>query len=47
MGPYVTLMKLSRDYRDFEIKLNQIHPRVGDTFQLPLDDYAADNGKGL
>jgi hypothetical protein len=46
LGSVVTIMKLSRDWRDFEIKLDQIHPRIGDTIPLPLDDYM-DNGKGL
>lgn len=44
LGSVVTLMKLSRDWRDFEIKLDQIHPRVGDTIPLPLDDYQTDRG---
>jgi hypothetical protein len=47
LGSVVTLMKLSRDWQDFTIKLDQIHPRVGDTIPLPLDDYEPDNGKGL
>jgi hypothetical protein len=38
-------MKLSRDYDDFQIKLDQIHPRIGDTIPLPLDDY--ETGRGL
>jgi hypothetical protein len=46
LGSVVAIMKLSRDWRDFEIKLDQIHPRIGDTIPLPLDDYT-DNGKGL
>lgn len=37
LGSVVTLMKLSRDWEDFTRKLNQIHPRVGDTIPLPLD----------
>jgi hypothetical protein len=47
LGSVVTLMKLSSDYKDFEIKLDQIHPRVGDTIALPLDDYQPDSGRGL
>lgn len=47
LGSVVTLMKLSRDWRDFNIKLDQIHPRVGDTIPMALDDYQTDNGKGL
>jgi hypothetical protein len=40
-------MKLSQDWKDFQIKLDQIHPRVGDTIPLPLDDYQPDNRTGL
>ena len=47
LGSVVTIMKLSRDWQDFQIKLDQIHPRIGDTIPLPLDDYQPDNGKGL
>ena len=47
LGSVVTLMKLSRDWQDFQIKLDQIHPRVGDTIALPLDDYQPDSGRGL
>lgn len=46
LGSVVTLMKLSRDYKDFERKLDQIHPRIGDTIPLPFDEYS-DNGYGL
>jgi len=38
LGSAVTLMKLSKDWDDFMRKLDQIHPRVGDTIPLPLDD---------
>jgi P63C domain-containing protein len=44
LGSVVTLMKLSRDYDDFQIKLDQIHPRIGDTIPLPLDDYETSRG---
>lgn len=47
LGSVVTLMKLSADWRDFTIKLDQIHPRMGDTMALPFDDYGSDDGKGL
>lgn len=43
LGSVVTLMKLSDDYDSFKQKLDQIHPRVGDTLQLPFDD----SGRGL
>ena len=45
LGSVVTLMKLSGDYEAFQIKLDQIHPRIGDTIPLPLDDY--EPGRGL
>jgi P63C domain len=38
LGSVVTLMKLSRDWHDFERKLDQIHPRIGDTIPLPFED---------
>jgi hypothetical protein len=47
LGSVVAIMKLSRDWQDFTIKLDQLHPRVGDTIPLPLDDYQPDTGKGL
>ncbi len=31
-------MKLSKDWPDFQAKLDQIHPRYGDTMMLPFDD---------
>lgn len=41
-------MKLSDDWQDFMRKLEVIHPRVGDTIPLALDDaYTADSGVGL
>jgi hypothetical protein len=36
LASVVTIMKLSRDYDDFMLKLDQIHPRFGDTIALPL-----------
>lgn len=38
LGSVVTLMKLSNNWDDFTRKLDQIHPRVGDTIPMPLDD---------
>jgi len=43
LGSVVTLMKLSRDWDDFVLKLDQIHPRVGDPAMLPFDS----EGSGL
>jgi len=33
----VTIMRLSRDYDDFTAKLDQVHPRYGDTIEIPFD----------
>ena len=41
-----TIMKLSRDWPDFMVKLDQLHPAYNDTMQLPFD-LEADNGVGL
>lgn len=38
LGSVVTLMKLSREWDDFSRKLDQLHPRIGDTIPLPLDE---------
>lgn len=38
LGSIVTLMKISRDWKDFTMKLDQIHPRIGDTIPMALDD---------
>lgn len=38
LGSVVTLMKLSTDWEDFTRKLDQIHPRVGDTIPMVIDD---------
>jgi hypothetical protein len=48
LGSVVTLMKLSRDWNDFREKIDQIHPRYGDT--MVLDYYGTgepDDGIGL
>jgi hypothetical protein len=29
-------MKLSDEYRDFEVKLDRVHPRYDETLALPL-----------
>lgn len=34
----VTIMRLSKDYDDFIHKLDQIHPRYGDTMELPFEN---------
>ncbi len=48
LGSVVTLMKLSTDWPDFVMKLDQIHPKRGAQMALPFDDDATpDTGKGL
>ena len=42
----MTLMKLSNDWHDFMRKLDRIHPRVGDTLQLPLTMSQSIPGRG-
>lgn len=47
LGSVVTLMKLSKDWQNFILKLDQIHPRVGDALlQFPIDP-TYDGGAGL
>lgn len=48
LGSVVTIMKLSNSWDDFIEKLNRLHPRFGDTLELPLE-YAneKDDGTGL
>lgn len=38
MSSIVTIMKLSHDYKDFEGKLDQIHPRYGETLALDFSN---------
>jgi hypothetical protein len=47
LGSVVTLMKLSKDYKDFERKLDRIHPRIGDTIPLPFDEFGDMEYRGL
>jgi hypothetical protein len=48
LGSVVTIMKLSRNWADFRSKLDQLHPRYGDTMLLPFEeDEASDPGTGL
>lgn len=48
LGSIVTMMKLSDGWHDFMAKIDRLHPRYGDTMQLPLS-YAKedDDGQGL
>jgi hypothetical protein len=43
----VTVMRLSTDYQDFIEKLDQIHPRYGETMKLALSPPEQDGGRGL
>jgi len=48
LASVTTIMKLSKDYTDFQQKLDQIHPRYNETKQLALPNPAKDDdGKGL
>lgn len=48
LGSVVTMMKLSDGWHDFMKKLDRLHPRYGETIQLPLDyEQSSDDGKGL
>lgn len=38
LASVITIMKLSGDYDDFMRKLDQVHQRYGDTYNLPLDN---------
>lgn len=47
LASVITMMKLSGDYVNFEYKLDQIHPRYGETALLALPLPTKDDGKGL
>jgi hypothetical protein len=47
LGSVVTLMKLSLNWRDFQDKLDRIHPRYGETMMLPLDFDHPEGDTGL
>jgi hypothetical protein len=47
LASVVTMMKLSGDYNDFILKLDQIHPRYGETGSLALPPPPNDSGTGL
>jgi len=38
MSSVTTIMKLSMDYDDFVLKLNQIHPQYNETISIPFDE---------
>lgn len=45
LGSVVTVMKLSDNYPEFKTTLDRLHPRYGETPQLPFD--IDDTGRGL
>ncbi len=47
LGSVVTLMKLSKDWNDFRLKLDAIHPRFGDTMTLALEFDESEMPTGL
>jgi hypothetical protein len=48
LGSIVTMMKLSDGWHDFMSKVDRLHPRYGDTMQLPLTyKKEDDDGQGL
>jgi hypothetical protein len=48
LGSVVTLMKVSKDWNDFRVKIDRIHPKYGETMTLPFDDdLDDDSGTGL
>ena len=38
LASVTTIMKLSDQYDDFEVKLDRVHPRYDETLALPLLD---------
>lgn len=38
LGSIVTIMKLSKDWKEFQGMLERLHPRYGDTMPLPFED---------
>jgi len=47
LGSVVTIMKLSRNWKDFRTSWIGCTPRYGDAMLLPFDDDATDSGTGL
>jgi hypothetical protein len=49
LGSVVAIMKLSKDWADFKVKLDMIHPQEGATMMLPFDSntWETDDGEGL
>lgn len=45
LGSVVTIMRLSDDYPQFKHTLDRLHPRFGETMQIPFDEH--DSGRGL
>lgn len=48
LGSVVTIMKLSTNWHDFMAKLDDLHPKYGETLPLPLEYQGQnDDGRGL
>lgn len=48
LGSVIAIMKLSEAWDDFMVKMDRLHPRYGETIQLPFPDaQVIDNGRGL
>ncbi|WLR98648.1 P63C domain-containing protein [Shinella sumterensis] len=47
MASVITAMKLSRDYNDFRVKLDMLHPRYDETMAMDFMLSDDDHGKGL
>jgi hypothetical protein len=47
LASVTTIMKLSEDYDDFVRKLDRIHPRYGETMEIPFDDGEIETKTGL
>jgi hypothetical protein len=47
LGSVVTIMKLSTDWKDFQDKLDKIHPAFGETMPLPFEEGHDDSDTGF
>lgn len=47
LGSVVTLMKVSSDWKQFMLRLDEIHPRFGETMVLPFGSEDSDLSSGL
>lgn len=47
LGSVVTMMRLSKTWHDFMGKLDELHPRYGDTLALPFEQYRDEEDDGI